>query len=174
MINAILNKDSTGKENHARERQEVEKTKWWGVRGTDKMIRGKREREREREREWLERRAALERKRARVYPARSQLTTNVSKWFKFRVNVDQVRFHGLYWYVCARIFIESRLACLATDINEILYLHLTFLLTLEQVSVTLRQLPNLPVFCGGEGGGGSEQNTGMPIFWQMRKFTDGP
>ena len=23
-------------------------------------------------------------------------------------------------------------------------------------------------------GRGSEQNTGMPVFWQMRKFTDGP
>ena len=54
--------------------------------------------------------------------------------------------------VCARIFIEGRLACLATDINAILYLYLTFLLTLEQVSVTFRQLPNLPVFCGGRGG----------------------
>ena len=39
-----------------------------------------------------------------------------------------------------------------------------FSLTLEQVSVTFRQLPNLPVFCGGRGGG-SEQNMGMPVFW---------
>ena len=61
-------------------------------------------------------------------------------------------------------YIEGRLACLATYINAILYLYLTFLLTLEQVSVTFRQLPNLPVFCGGRGGG-SEQNTGMPVFW---------
>ena len=48
-------------------------------------------------------------------------------------------------------FIEGSLASLATDINEILYLYLTFLLTREQVSVTFRQLPNLPVFCGGRG-----------------------
>ena len=57
-----------------------------------------------------------------------------------------MRFHGLYRYVCARIFIEGRLACLATDINAILSLYLTLLLTVEQVSVTFRQLPNLPVF----------------------------
>ena len=94
-------------------------------------------------------------------------TTNVSnffKGFKFRVNVDQVRFHGLCRCLCKDSYIEGRLACLATNINAILYLYLTFLLTLEQVSVTFRQLPNLPVFCGG-GGGGSEQNTGMPVFW---------
>ena len=62
-------------------------------------------------------------------------------------------------------FLESRLACLATDINAILYLYLTFSLTLEQVSVTFRQLPNLPVFCGGRGGGGLSKIRGMPVFW---------
>ena len=93
----------------------------------------------------------------------------VSKWFNFRVNVDQVRFHGHYRYVCARIFIEGRLACLATDINAILCLHLTFLLTPEQVSVTFRQLPNLPVFCGGRGGGVWAKYGHARI-----KFTDGP
>ena len=85
----------------------------------------KRERERERERE----RAAVEsqRKRARVYPARSQPQTfqNDSN-SESTLSNDQVRFHRLYRYVCARIFIESRLACLATDINMILYLYLTF------------------------------------------------
>ena len=80
-------------------------------------------------------------------------TTNVSKGFKFRVNVDQVRFHGLYRWLCKDFYIEGRLVCLATDINAILYLYLTSLLTLGQVSVTFRQLPNLPVFCGGRGGG---------------------
>ena len=40
---------------------------------------------------------------------------------------------------------------MATDINVILYLYLTFLLTQEQVSVTFRQLPNLPVFCAKYG-----------------------
>ena len=62
-----------------------------------------------------------------------------------------MRFHGLYRCLCKDFYIEGRLACLATDINAILYLYLTFLLTLEQVSVTFRQLPNLPVFCGGGG-----------------------
>ena len=68
-----------------------------------------------------------------------------------RVNVDQVRFHGLYRWLCKDFYIEGRLVCLATDNNAILYLYLTFLLTLGQVSVTFRQLPNLPVFCGGRG-----------------------
>ena len=59
-------------------------------------------------------------------------------------------------YVCERIFKEGSLACLATNNNEIQTLsrdlYLTFLLMLEQVSVTFRQLPNLPVFVwGGEG-----------------------
>ena len=71
-----------------------------------------------------------------------------------------------YRCLCKDFYIEGRLVCLATDINAILHLYLTytFLLTLEQVSVTFRQLPNLPVFCGGEGGG-SEQNRGMLVFW---------
>ena len=57
MINAILIKDSTGKENQARERQEFEKTiiiiifNDGEFEETDKMMRGERERERERERE---------------------------------------------------------------------------------------------------------------------------
>ena len=64
-----------------------------------------------------------------------------------------MRFHGIYRCLCKDFYIKGRLSCLATDINAILHLYLTFLLTLEQVSVTFRQLPNLPVFCGGRGGG---------------------
>ena len=150
------------KENQTRERQELEKTKRWRVGGTDKMIRGEREREREKGEQ-------LKKEESKGLPCQDP-TTNVSKWFKFRVNVEQwpsAFSYRLYRYVCARIFIESRLACLATDINMISNdtFTLPFLLTLEQVSVTFRQLPNLPVFCGGRGGGGSEQNTGMPVFW---------
>ena len=48
-------------------------------------------------------------------------TTNVSKWFKFRVNVDQGRFHGLYRCLC-KDYVEGRFACLATDIIPLPYL----------------------------------------------------
>ena len=65
MINAILIKDSTGKENQAREREA----------------------------------SSCRMEESKGLPCQVP-TTNVSKWFKFRVNVDQVRFHGLYRCLC--------------------------------------------------------------------------
>ena len=128
------------------------------------------ERDKEREREW-ERRAAVERK-TKGLPCQVP-TTNVSKWFKFRVNVDQVRIHGLYyWYVCARIFIEGSLACLATDIDEILYLYRTFFSDARtKCQWHSDSCPNLPAFCGG---GGVLAKYGHACIWQMGKFTDRP
>ena len=56
----------------------------------------------------------------------------------------------------ARIFTEGSLACLATDINEILYLNLSFFfffLTLElSVSDIQTVAPTCPYFVGGGGG----------------------
>ena len=75
-------------------------------------------------------------------------TKNVSKWFKFRVNVDQVRFHGLYRCLCKDFYVEGRFACLATDIIPLPYLFID-----ARTSVSdIQTVPNLPVFCGGRGG----------------------
>ena len=81
-------------------------------------------------------------KRARVYPSRSQ-PRMFQKDSNSELTLTNVRFHGLYRWLCKDFYIEGRLVCLATDINPILYLYLTFLLTLGQVSVTFRQLPQL-------------------------------
>ena len=49
------------------------------------------------------------------------------------------------------MFIEGSLACLATDINEMLYLYLTFLVE-PSVSDTQTVAPTCPYFVGGGGG----------------------
>ena len=90
------------------------------------------------------------------------------------VSVPTFVLGGLRGSTATSDLVESRLACLATDINEILYLHLTFLIDARTSVGDTQTVAQLASILWGEGGGGSEQNTGMPVFWQMRKFTDGP
>ena len=72
-----------------------------------------------------------------------------------------MRFHRLYRYVCARIFIESRLACLATDINEILYLYLTFFI---DARTSVGDIQTVARILWGEGGRGLSKIRACPYF----------
>ena len=65
------------------------------------------------------------------------------------------------------MFIEGRLASLATDINEILYLYLTFLVE-PSVSDIQTVAPTCPYFVGG--GGGVSKIRACPYFGKCRNL----
>ena len=85
----------------------------------------------------------------------------------FKFGVDNCFFMDFYRYVCERTFRESSLACLAT--NTKVYLYLTFLLTSEQSVGDIQTVARILL-----GEGDPSKNTGMPVFWQMQTFTEGP